>query len=584
MSHIPSQYIAPSVCRVLDDSLFLIISKLLATRPAVIHDSINTGVYALLLSGTIPDLSGDVKQDVSLSTLFYQAELHPYNFKKNLWPKFFLYITTASPEEAKHVVEHLLRRCVSLAEPPKKHDARSVVRYFLFLASQVLTAHSSALDCFFPPEIHFILDGHSSSPYSDILICSIDDISSIASHLRKALPHITRLPPPLPLLPMEISPDLLRYTLVEFLRKLAPCPDHSEARLCAQVNLYNLALVSRSWYSVAIGVLYAHPVLRQTSEDAQLFIRTMDSSPTLARLVRSVELRPPRTVHQLTFLANRSEGVIPFPMSSLRQCENLTTLSSDTLSWASNTPHQQYTLCDLTLVASRLRVLHLTGIVTETVILHLSLPSLEVLCLRDCTLPLTSSFQPLRKLHTFRLYQSQVVGDSRSLESLLFRSAFPNLQTCEILAWQLSELESSLGIFSRDRSLYPTSLGETSFRDPSRRIQNGEGPRSMTLGIIEDDIEWDNFKDWRIHPSLELESLTLVLGSSYRYGNPLNCVLEFLASNSSRHTLRALCLIYASCSNGDGLENPCDEPLILISERCASLCIKLELIPYCMYS
>ncbi|KAJ3491505.1 hypothetical protein NLI96_g640 [Meripilus lineatus] len=394
----------------------------------------------------------------------------------------------------------------------------------------------------------------------------------------------------------HLPPELILYTLQKFVPRQ---PEESPGvRGNAHRTLYNVALVCHSWHQVGVELLYGNVVLPE-SRSLDLFIRTIESSPALAGLVKSMSMID---VQEDLVIANALDCSDPMSVNAFyvpqttisslniafKTCENLTFLS---VAFSRSVPF--YTrgkdiMSGPTWRTSRLRMLSLSGSALEIMLTHFALPLLEVLCLRDFEFSGNIRFHQLKRLHTLRLYQPFRRGTTRPIDIASFQTVFPNLRTYELYKDGPSTPLIDIGIFNGIPKLEHASFVEC---PTVRKFELVKGCdtlrtlRSFTLGVIHGDRDGsleDSFATWRLPPSLE--TLTLLIGVP-RGGAPpvypLDIVVQLLRHNIQPHTpfpLRKLKLgIQSTKRNDSPLPSYYLRTLDTITDLCKSVGIVLEM-------
>ncbi|KAJ3482245.1 hypothetical protein NLI96_g7114 [Meripilus lineatus] len=541
MSLLPIQFEGDLLAAV-DENFFHMTSKLLAAYPGVVHAAISTGVFAHLLSGHIPDLMGELSLEVSLSGFLDKVELLPNFrslelFRESLWQRFFEFVQGSPPQEVQGVLEHLLYRCISraaLANGSHGPLASLHARNFLIGSAQVHNAHSEALQTLFPQEVHRILGAQPDLSDWSLGELFTDDITVTTSQLKRVLPGYAVIPPPMPLfrntrIRASINTGLVASILLKFVPKsLMESDPHGETRWITQGCLFNMALVSHYWNTIAVETLYSHPTLFQ-GDKAWVFLRTMWNCPELAKMVLSLRMEP-----RDGWWSPKEKNYARLAIESvLHCCHKLNRLSVTTTVASYYADYsEQWTH------PNRLRALMLGNPIPAD---SLTFPELEVLCMKRCILPY-DNFSSLPRLRSLRIHQWFI--DNAEVHPVDFQAVFPNIHNFDLLASSCSVLAMLPKPLPVDDVLdgilefpWNTLFQKTDRTQPSE----DQGLRHLTIGTLDDHFDMTSFAIWTTGSALE--SLTLIITPSLSTRNPLQSITSFL-SNLGPCSLRTLRIMY----------------------------------------
>lgn len=358
--------------------------------------------------------------------------------------------------------------------------------------------------------------------------------------------------------------------------------------------LCSLALVGRSWNSVATELLYAEPFLT-TPRQIHLLCRTLRGSSSLRRAILSITVVDARNVDHICqpysttkytnpdtqppsnhigkrltrYLKSRDIKQQVQAIEALLNMGNVNSLSSVFLSITRQSQYDEQSRASLFVpalpLASQLR--HVTihdG--TSSTVSNLCLPNLETLCLRCFVFDQQKSIPIFPRLHTL-----QIVYSFFWVQFISFFSSgrIPSLRTLEFYHCKHHSGRSPL----RDTSQYPQLerlhfVGQAELTNAFELMKGSElsGIRQLVLGLRDLGPLAPYFYAWRMPPTLECLTI-LVLE---HLCSVLTDVLRLVQANQKRRKLRSLRrLVIIGYDDGRARR---DEAAILIDQIC-SICV-----------
>ncbi len=250
-----------------------------------------------------------------------------------------------------------------------------------------------------------------------------------SSRSSRAASHVGRLPP-------ETFIDIIHYlvfpTLPDALLFLHSAPGVDAGTdvwglVEIQTTLYRVTLVCRAWNNIGTELLYTYPCF-VSPRQVRRFSRTIRSTPTLARFIKHIYAVE---ASNLGIRRDRKRTVIGDSAKAiLNACKHssLETLTADVVD---HSGVGSIASCFLEHIspASRLRRLVINGIPDPDTFARLSLPSLQVLCLRTTFLSKTTVFPVLPKLDTLQIAKGDVWVE---LGELIMDEKVPKLCSLEL--------------------------------------------------------------------------------------------------------------------------------------------------------
>lgn len=292
----------------------------------------------------------------------------------------------------------------------------------------------------------------------------------------------------------------------------------------SQRYLHWASQVCRNWHAVASELLYATPFLT-TTRRMELFMRTLTEVPSLTRFVQDVYAplsNKGRATDLFGWLWGRRSTRTQRDelISLLGRCpviEALTLRHSVKKSLASITPiddivlssHINESLKRLTIHGSSFEARWHPQFCIMPVLNNLTLPNLEVLCLRGIYILPTFQLPALPALHTLQLVENYYFPTSGPRGPLFSQETMPNLRTVEIFRNHFPAAEAPVfdaACFARLDCLHfvedERCLEVTRWADPDSSV------RHLALGFLHARDHVD-LVCWRFPAALE--SLTLLL-------------------------------------------------------------------------
>ena len=306
-------------------------------------------------------------------------------------------------------------------------------------------------------------------------------------------------------------------------------------------TIRNAILVPRSWRAVGTEFLYQHIVITSPRR-YRLLSRTLEKSPHLSCYVQStfvadIRMEPSFPMNLLRQQDRVPERIQPHLSSIFQYCTYLDKLFlslqhplSDRVAseWLQRPP-----------ITSRLRYLTLSGRTLMSTFSHLSLPLLEILCLRAFTFQHedTVVFPQFPKLHTLQLARTT---DWKSYHRIFASiTALPSLTCLELYE---NDYQSSLAANEYTLPDFPHLQTLKAFGTyeyilfSTRWVESPTLGRIRHLGVGVADNGYDSLDEWEIPPTLESLSVAMRLdlpNTSHPQEKPLRYLLGFLRRNSA---------------------------------------------------
>ncbi|KAJ3491493.1 hypothetical protein NLI96_g665 [Meripilus lineatus] len=265
----------------------------------------------------------------------------------------------------------------------------------------------------------------------------------------------------------------------------------------SQGGLVSACSTSKNWCRHATALLYTTPFL--TSHRAvESFAETMAGSPELAALVREVYVI--EQVQNAYTRYSRSELI-----KALRLCPSLNslTITNRNRSFAPILPIDNL-FAQASGISDRLRKLTIYGsmypctpnflsILTQTV----TLPALEVLCIREASLQFGFKLPILPNLHTLRMAQCHTwSGNSFQINS----EQVPSLRTLELYETMPNVIIDDGIINNLERFHFIGEVHPGAYEPGTRKELRGSSLRHLAIG----NVHCKHYDaDWRISPHIE---------------------------------------------------------------------------------
>ncbi|KAJ3491498.1 hypothetical protein NLI96_g627 [Meripilus lineatus] len=317
-----------------------------------------------------------------------------------------------------------------------------------------------------------------------------------------------------------------------------------------QLSLYNVALVCRLWNSFGTQYLYSHPCL-STPAHVHLLRRTLTNGPRFCRFIKhifavdfvsSVYVDEASKSLAFNFFRRREDPIKRRKsdiLSILDSCGNLS-LESMTLINHDEEPStisQGALFLEALSMGARLRRLVLDGTTIQQRLTKLTLPSLEVLCLRCFTFENVLPGLPvLPRLHTLQLAKVYSWIDFRLV---IEHERLPMLRSLEMYQCAFHGLVPPLRSLSFLPDLEDLRLVGSNELDTFQYLIKFCGLpsiRHIAIGEPNTNPTTLDFSSWIFPDTLECLTVFAVVAGR----PPLSELLHCLELNRSRNNLRTL--------------------------------------------
>lgn len=255
-----------------------------------------------------------------------------------------------------------------------------------------------------------------------------------SSRSLRAASHVGRLPP-------ETFIDIIHYlvfpTLPDALLFLHSAPGVDAGTdvwglVEIQTTLHRVCLVCRAWNNIGTELLYTYPCF-VSPKQVRRFSRTLRSTPVLARFIKHiyvVEASNLKIGLNIRPKDKKRNVIEDNAKAILNACKHssLETLTTDVVDHIGAGSIASFFLEHIS-YSSRLRRLVINGIPDPDTFARLSLPSLQVLCLRTTFLSKTTVFPVLPNLDTLQIAKGDVWVE---LGELVTNEKMPRLSSLEL--------------------------------------------------------------------------------------------------------------------------------------------------------